>query len=171
MDTHSYVSVTNASIPALVSTAITISYILLRLIQFIANATTREAETGKDKAETRLPQPECCPTTGAESRVEIHQRIQEGIYTTTRDVGEYPRHPEGTSVLRKRWTDVCLPTPGDTSTNTKESVLRANDERLQSRGSNTAQGRIESGPEDTYYVSTRISTESGSRTNASHAQS
>ena len=171
MDAYSNVSITDASFPALVSTAITIGYLLIRLIQLIINAATREAETGQDKTATHLSQSKCCPAAGTESRLEVHERIQEGIYTTPHDGRELQRHSEGTSVLRKRWPDLCLPTSRDTSTDTTESVLCGNVERLQSQGSKHTQRRNESGPEDAYLVSARISTESGNQTNASYVQS
>ena len=123
MDTDTYVSFTNASIPALVSTAITVCYFIIRLLNYIVNATSREAKTRKNETATGIPEQECSSTQGAEGGMEVYPAVPESIYMITLDGQEqHQQYPAGTSLLPKRGTNIHLPTLGNDTKDTTVST-------------------------------------------------
>ena len=85
MDAGTAMSYSTANIPVLVSTAITIGYFIIKLINYIINASSREAQARKRMPSTGIPKQEHCSAQRAESGVEVYKEVSKYLYETTTD--------------------------------------------------------------------------------------
>ena len=172
MDTDAYVSFTNASIPALVSTVITVCYFIIRLLNYILNASSRETKDRKIETSTGIPEQEHGSMQGAEGSVEVYPTVLESLHMTTLDGQEqHQQYPTGTLLLPKRGTNIHLPTLRNDTEDTTVSPLCPDTKGLWSRRHTTTDRYTGTGPKNACYNATGIFTEGRSRSNASHAQS
>ena len=111
MDANPYVSVTDATIPAVVSTAITVLYFLFNFINYLFNATAAETKTGENQIVTYLSEQEHSSTERAERGAQVHKTIPESLYTEPYDGNDkQEQYSRGTTLLSERRSTICLST-------------------------------------------------------------
>ena len=85
MDAGTAMSYSTTNIPVLVSTTITICYFLIKLINYIITANSREAQARKRMPSIGIPKQEHSSVQRAESSVEVHTEVSKCLYETTTD--------------------------------------------------------------------------------------
>ena len=112
---HAYTTLyTAGGIPALVSTAITIIYFAVKLITYVLNAGTREAESRKGTLHNSLPGHDQGSTSGTEGPGQVYPNIPRYNYNTDENGrGQWPQTTRPVFLHTER-QDLCIsPTRDD----------------------------------------------------------
>ena len=167
MDAHQNVLYA-AGLPALISTGITLLYLLVKTFRFAFYALSNKTE-GRLAATTPCSgQPEQCSIEGEESHTEVHQQIPRDI---TEQYGTGAQRPSGSLPVSRRWKDLRLSTCGDATQYSAEPVVRQSDKRLLSGRCRTTTNSYGQGPSGAHDDSSGVLTESGGWSNATNGQS
>ena len=131
MDAGANTSITAAAVPALVSTGITLLYIVLKLYTYLTDATfrsTKEQETRGTDGETRYPQQG--RGTRGQGTSEVCEQKQR--HFDSRGHGDrWTTATSGTVLLSGEREDILLPPKSYGKWDNELPTLQANDERLQ----------------------------------------
>ena len=147
MDTYKEVLYT-AGLPALISTGITLLYLLLKAYQFAVYALPHQTER-------RL----AATTPGGRQQVHSsiagdkgYQEVLEQVPGTISDeYGAELQQPSGTVPLSRGWENVCIAARQNAEEHSVESFVRENGKRLQGRGNRYTKdndGQRSHGPHD-----------------------
>ena len=164
MDAHQNVLYA-AGLPALISTGITLLYLLVKTFRFAFYALSNKTE-GRLAATTPCSgQPEQCSIEGEEGHTEVYQQIPRDI---TEQNGIGAQRPSGSLPVSKRWKDLCLSTCRDATQYSVEPVVRQSDKRLSSKRCRTTTNSYGQGPSGTHDDSSGVLTEGGGWSNATN---
>ena len=141
MDASANTSFTTAAVPALVSTGITLLYILLKLLTYFTDATSRPSKRKEGEGtdgETRYPQ----QSRGMRGQgvSEVCEQKQE--HSDSRGHGErWATATRGTVLLSGEREDILLPPKSYGKRDNELPTLQADDERLRERRDSSAPPR------------------------------
>ena len=165
MDTHQNVLYA-AGLPALISTGITLIYLLLKTCRFAFYAVSNKTE-GRLAATTPCSgQQEHRSIEGEEGHTEVYEQIPRD---NTEQYGTGTQRPSGSLSVSRRWQDLRLSTCGDATQYPEEPVVRQNVKRLPSGRSQTSTNYYGQGPSGTHDDSSGVLT--GGWSNATNGQS
>ena len=170
MDAGANTSFTAATVPALVSTGITLLYLVLKLYTYLTNATFRTSKEQPQRSansETRYPQQS--GGTRGQGTSEVPEPKQG--HFDSRGYGErWTATTRGTVLLSREREDILLdPKPYDKRDN-ELPALQTDDERLRNRGDTGTPPRDGKRSPGAYYDTSSIHESSVQTTNPCHAQ-
>ena len=156
-----------AGLPALLSTGITLIYIILKVCRF-----TFYALSNKTKGRLAAATPGRCEqkhgsVRGKESHTEVFEQIS-GDNTAQHGTGT--QRPSGSLPVSRKQQDLRLSSCGDVTEYSEEPPFRQNDQRLSSGRSTSPTNNYGKRPGCTHDDSTGVLTESGGWTNATNGQ-
>ena len=171
MDSSNYTQFPVATIPALVSTGITILYFVLKLLNYLIDARPRapnRKETERQTIQERHPKQG--PDQGGSCQSEIREQIQR--HSGQERYGErWNPSPTGPIFLQGPGEDISLHAQRDASEHNDMPSLRPNDERLSSRGSTCTPPLTCKGSASSFDVSRRICQQGTGQSNTKNEQS
>ena len=154
-----------AGLPTLISTGITLVYLLLKAYQSAVYALSHKTEGRLAAAMPGGRQQEHSSIEGEEGRMQVHEQVSRSI---SNQYGAGIQQPSGSVSLSRRRKDICIANAEEYS---GESSVRENGKRLQSRGNRGTEninGQRPSGANDD---STGVFAEGGGWPNAANEQS
>ena len=157
-----------AGLPALISTGITLVYLLLKAYQFTVYALSHKTEGRLAAAMPGGHQQEHSSIEGEEGRTQVHEQVSGSI---SNQYGAGIQQPSGSVSLSRRRKDICIAARRNAEEYSGESSVRENGKRLQSRGNRSTEninGQRPGGPHDD---STGVFAEGGGWPNAANEQS
>ena len=167
MDAHQNVLYA-AGLPALISTGITLLYLLIKTFRFAFYALSNKTE-GRLAATTLCSgQQEQRSIEGEEGHTEVYQQIPRDI---TEQYGTGAQRPSGSLPVSRRQKDLRISTRGDATQYSEEPVVRQSDKRLSSGRSRTTTNSYGQGPSSPHDDSSGVLTEGGGWSNATNGQS
>ena len=147
---------TAGSVPALVSTAITIIYFAVKLITYFINAGARETESRKGTLHNSLSRHDQGSTSGTEGPGQVYPNIPRYSYNTEDNGrGQWPQTTRPVFLHTERQDLRISPTRDDTGDKTMPP-LRTNVEGYKSRRSSYPKDDIRSGSQGPYINTARI---------------
>ena len=171
MDSSDYTQLPVATIPALVSTGITILYFVLKLLNYLTDA--KPGAPNRKETERRTDQegqPKQGSDQGGRCQSEIREQTQR--HSGQERYGEWWNpSPTGPIFLRGPGEDISLHAQRDAPEHNDMPSLRANDERLSSRGSTGASPLTCQGSASSFDVPTRICQQGTGKQNTTNEQS
>ena len=171
MDSSDYTQLPVATIPALVSTGITILYFVLKLLNYLTDAKPGQAD--RKETERRTDQ-EGQPKQGSDQGGRRQSKICEQTQRHSRQerYGErWNPSPTGPIFLRGPGEDISLHAQQNAPEHNDMPSLHANDERLSGRGSTGASSLTCQGSASSFDVSTRICEPGAGKQNTTNEQS
>ena len=157
-----------AGLPALISTGITLIYLLLKTCHFAFYALSHKTEGRLAAATPGSGQQEHRSIEGEEGHREVYEQISRD---NTEQYGTGAQQPSGSLPVPRRRKDLHLSPCGDVTEYSEEPAVRQNEKRLPGGRSRTTTNYHGKGPSGTYDDSTGVLTESGGWTNAANGQS
>ena len=158
----------SAGLPALISTGITLVYLLLKAYQFAVHAVSHETEGRVAAATPGGRKQEHCAIEGEEGYPQVHEQVPRSI---SNQYGAGIQQPSGSISLSRRRKDVCLPACRNAEEYSVEPSVRENAKRLQSRGNRTTENNDGQGSCGSHDDSTGVFAEGGGWPNAANEQS
>ena len=171
MDSSDYTQFPVATIPALVSTGITILYFVLKLLNYLTDA--KPGAPNRKETERRTDQegqPKQGSNQGGHGQSEIREQIQRHS-GQGRDGQWCNPSPTGTILLRGPGEDISLHAQQNASEHNDMPSLCPNDERLSSRRSTCTPPLTCKGSASSFDVSTRICQQGTGQSNTMNEQS
>ena len=156
-----------AGLPALISTGITLIYIIIKACHFAFYALSHKTEGRLAAATPGHRQQKHGPIMGKEGHTEVYEQIS-GDNTAQHGTGT--QRPSGSLPVPRRRQNVRLYSCGDVTEHSEESPFRQNDQRLSDGRSASPTNYYGKGPGCTHVDSTGVLTESGGWTNATNGQ-
>ena len=132
MDTYKEVLYA-AGLPALISTGITLLYLLLKAYQFAVYALPHQTERRLAAATPGGRQQVHGSIAGEKGYQEVHEQVPGNI---SDEYGTGVQQPSGTVPLSRGWENVCIATRRNAEEHSVEPFVRENAKRLQGRGNN-----------------------------------
>ena len=157
-----------AGLPALISTGITLVYLLLKAYQFTIYAISHETEGRLAAAMPGGRQQDHSSTEGEKGSTQVPEQVFGSI---SNQYGPEIQQPSGSVSLSRRRKDICIAARRNAEEYSRESSVRENGKRLQSRGNRNTEnidGQRPCGPHDD---SSRVFAEGGGWPNAANEQS
>ena len=130
MDTYKEV-LYSAGLPALISTGITLLYLLLKAYQFAVHALPHQTERRLAAAMPSGRQQVHSSIAGEKGYQEVHEQVPGNI---SDEYGAGLQQPSGTVPLSRGWENVCIATRRNAEEHSVEPFVRENAKRLQGRG-------------------------------------
>ena len=156
-----------AGLPALISTGITLIYVILKACHFVFYALSHKIEGRLAAATPGRRQQEHGPIKGKEGHMEVYEQISGD---NTEQYGTGTQRPSGSLPLPRRWQDLRLSSRRDVTEYSEEPPFRQNDQRLSGGRSTSPTNYYGKGPGCTHVNSTGVLTESCGWTNAANGQ-
>ena len=156
-----------AGLPALISTGITLIYIILKACRFMFYALSHKTEGRLAAATPGRRQQKHGPVTGKESHTKVYEQISGD---NTEQHGTGTQRPSGSLPVPRRWQDIHLSSCRDVTEYSEEPPFRQNDQRLSGGRSTSPTNYYGKRPGCTHVDSTGVLTESGGWTNATNGQ-
>ena len=147
MDTYKEVLYA-AGLPALISTGITLLYLLLKAYQFTVYALPHQTKRRLAAATPGGRQHESSSIEGEEGDPQVHEQVPRSF---SNQYGAGIQQPSGSVSLSRRWKDICIAARRNAEEYSGESSVRENGKRLQSRGNRSTEnidGQRPRGPHD-----------------------
>ena len=157
-----------AGLPAIISTGITLAYLLLKACQFTVHALSHKAEGRLAAAMPGGRQHECSSIEGEEGDPQIHEQVPRRF---SNQYGTGIQQPSGPVSLSRRRKDICIATRRNAEEYSVESVVPENGKRLQSRGNRSTENTNGQRPRGPHDDASRIFEQSGGWPNAANGQS
>ena len=157
-----------AGLPALISTGITLVYLLLKAYQFTVYAVSHQTERRLAAATPGGRQQEHSSIEGEEGDPQVHEQVPRSF---SNQYGAGIQQPSGSVSLSGRRKDICIAARRNVEEYSGESVVRENGKRLQSRGNRSTETNNGQRPSGAHDDATRVFAEGGGRTNAANEQS
>ena len=157
-----------AGLPALISTGITLVYLLLKAYQFSVYALSHQTEGRLAAATPGGRQQEHSSIEGEEGDPQVYEQVPRSF---SNQYGAGIQQPSGSVSLSRRRKDICIAAHRNAEEYSGESSVRENGKRLQSRGNRSTEnidGQRPRGPHDD---SSGVFAEGGSWPNAANEQS
>ena len=157
-----------AGLPALISTGITLVYLLLKAYQLTVHALPHKIQGRLAAATPGGRQQDDSSIEGAEGSTQVHEQVFGG---TSNQYGAEIQQPTGSVSLSRRRKDICIAARRNAEEYSGESTVRQNGKRLQSRGNRNTEnidGQRSCGPHDD---PSGVFTEGGGWPNAANEQS
>ena len=157
-----------AGLPALISTGITLVYLLLKAYQFTVYAVSHKTEGRLAAATPGGRQHEHSSIAGEEGDPQVHEQVPRSF---SNQYGAGIQQPSGSVSLSRRRKDICIAARRNAEEYSGESSVRENGKRLQSRGNRSTEnidGQGSRGPHDD---SSGVFAEGGGWPNAANEQS
>ena len=157
-----------AGVPAIISTGITILYLLLKAYQFAVYAVAHQTERRLVETTPSGRHQVHSSTTGDKGRQEVLEQIPRDI---SAEYGTKFQQPSRTVPLPRGWENICINPRRNDEEHSVQPVIRTDAKRLQGRGSTNTKdnnGQRSSGP---YDDSARVFDESGRWSDAENEQS
>ena len=154
--------------PALISTRITLLYLLLKAYQFSVYALSHKTEGRLAAAMPGGRQQEHSSIEGEEGDPQVYEHVPRSF---SNQYGAGIQQPSGSVSLSRRQKDICIAAHRNAEEHSGESSVRENGKRLQSRGNRSTKnidGQRPRGPHDD---SSGVFAEGGSWPNATNEQS
>ena len=167
MDTYKEVLYA-AGLPAIISTGITLLYLLLKAYQFAVYALPHQTERRLAAATPGGRQQVNGSIAGEKGYQEVHEQVPGNI---SDEYGAGLQQPSGTVPLSGGWENVCIAACRNAEEHSVEPFVRENAKRLQGPGNRHTKdndGQRSRGPHDD---STGVPAEGGRRPNAENEQS
>ena len=167
MDTYKEVLYA-AGLPALISTGITLLYLLLKAYQFAVYPLSHQTERRLAAATPGGRQQINGSIAGEKGYQEVHEQVPRNI---SDEYGAGLQQPSGAVPLSRGWENVCIAARRNAEEHSVERFVRENAKRLQGRGNRHTEnndGQRSRGPHDD---STGVLAEGGSWPNAENEQS
>ena len=120
-----------AGLPALISTGITLLYLLLKAYQFAVHALPDQTEGRLAAATPSGRQQVHSSITGEKGYQEVHEPVPGNI---SHKYGAGLQQPSGTVPLSRGWENVCITARRNAEEHSVEPFVRENAKRLQGRG-------------------------------------
>ena len=130
MDTYKEVFYA-AGVPALISTGITLLYLLLKAYQFAVYALPHQAERRLAAAMPGGRQQVHGSVAREKGYQEIHEQVPGNL---SNEYGAELQQPSGTIPLSRGWENICIATRRNAEEHSVEPFVRENAKRLQGRG-------------------------------------
>ena len=130
MDTYKEVLYA-AGLPAIISTGITLLYLLLKAYQFAVYALPHQTERRLAAATPGGRQQVHGSIAGEKGYQEVHEQVPGNI---SDKYGAGVQQPSGTVPLSRGWENVCITTRRNAEEHSVEPFVRENAKRLQGRG-------------------------------------
>ena len=157
-----------AGLPALISTGITLVYLLLKAYQFTVYAVSHQTERRLAAAMPGGPQQEHSSIEGEEGHPQVHEQVSRSF---SNQYGTGIQQPSASISLSGRWKDICIAARRNVEEYSGESFVRENGKRLQSRGNRSTENNNGQRSGGAHNDSTRVFAEGGGRTNAANEKS
>ena len=157
-----------AGVPAIISTGITILYLLLKAYQFAVYALPHQTERRLAATTPGGHHQVHSSTAGDKGCQEVLEQIPRNI---SAEYGAKFQQPSGTVPLSRGWENICITPRRNDEEHSVQPVIRTDAKRLQGRGSRNTKdnnGQRSSGP---YDDSAGVFDESGRWSNAENEQS
>ena len=165
----SYKEVLNAAgLPALISTGITLVYLLLKAYQFAVYALSHKTEGRLAAATPGGREQEHSSIEGEEGRMQVHEQVSGSI---SNQYGAGIQQPSGSVSLPRRRKDICIAARRNAEEYSGEPSVRENGKRLQSRGNRGTENINGQRPGGAHDDSTGVFAEGGGWPNAANEQS
>ena len=130
MDTYKEVFYA-AGVPALISTGITLLYLLLKAYQFAVYALPHQAERRLAAATPGGRQQVHGSVAGEKGYQEVHEQVPGNL---SNEYGAELQQPSGTIPLSRGQENICIATRRNAEEHSVEPFVRENAKRLQGRG-------------------------------------
>ena len=157
-----------AGLPAIISTGITLLYLLLKAYQFALYALPHQAERRLAVATPGGRQQIHGSIAGEKGYQEIHEQIPGNI---SDEYGAGVQQPSGTVPLSRGWENVCITTRRNAEEHSVEPFVRQNAKRLQGRGNRHTKDNDGQRPHGPHDDSAGVLAEGGRWSNAENKQS
>ena len=167
MDTYKEVLYA-AGLPALISTGITLLYLLLKAYQFAVYALPHQTERRLAAATPGGRQQEHGSIAGEKGYQEVHEQVSRNI---SDEYGAGIQQPFGAVPLSRRREDVCIAACRNAEEYSVEPFVRENAKRLQGRGNRHTKNNDGQRPRGPHDDSTGVLAEGGRWSNAANEQS
>ena len=157
-----------AGLPALISTGITLVYLLLKAYQFTVYAVSHKTEGRLAAATPGGRQREHNSIAGEEGDPQVHEQVPRSF---SNQYGAGIQQPSGSVSLSRKWKDICIAARRNAEEYSGESSVRENGKRLQGQGNRSTEnidGQGSRGPHDD---SSGVFAEGGGWPNAANEQS
>ena len=171
MDSSDYTQLPVATIPALVSTGITILYFVLKLLNYLTDAKPGPADRKETERQTdQEGQPKQGSDQGGCRQSKIHEQTQRHS-RQERNGKRWKPSPTGPIFLRGPGEDISLHAQQNAPEHNDMPSLCANDERLSGRGSTGASSFTCDRSASSFDVATRICEPGAGKQNSTNEQS
>ena len=167
MDTYKEVLYA-AGLPALISTGITLLYLLLKAYQFAVYALPHQTERRLAAATPGGRQQKHGSIAGEKGYQEVHEQVSRNI---SDEYGAGIQQPSGAVSLSRRQEDVCIAARRNAEEYSVEPFVRENAKRLQGRGNRHTENNDGQRPRGPHDDSTGVLAEGGRWSNAENEQS
>ena len=155
-------------LPALISTGITLLYLLLKAYQFAVYALPHQTERRLAAATPGGRQQKHDSIAGEKGYQEVHEQESGNI---SDEYGAGTQQPSGAISLSRRREDVCIAARRNAEEYSVEPFVRENAKRLQGRGNRHTKNNDGQRPHGPHDDSTGVLAEGGHRSNAENEQS
>ena len=167
MDTYKEVLYA-AGLPALISTGITLLYLLLKAYQFAVYALPHQTKRRLAAATPSGRQQVHGSIVGEKGYQEVHEQVPGNI---SDKYGAGHQQPSGTVPLSRGWENICIATRRNAEEHSVEPFVRENAKRLQGRGNRHTKDNDGQRPRGPHDDSAGVSAEGGRWSNAENEQS
>ena len=167
MDTYKEVLYA-AGLPALISTGITLLYLLLKAYQFAVYALPHQTERRLAAATPGGRQQVHGSTVGEKGYQEVHEQVPGNI---SDEYGAGLQQPSGAVSLSRGLENVCIAASRNAEEHSVEPFVRENAKRLQGRGNRHTKNNDGQRPHGPHDGSTGVLAEGGRWSNAENEQS
>ena len=157
-----------AGLPAIISTGITLLYLLLKAYQFAVYALPHQTKRRLAAATPGGRQQVHGSIAREKGYQEIHEQIPGNI---SDEYGAGVQQPSGTVPLSRGWENVCITTRRNAEEHSVEPFVRENAKRLQGRGNRHTKDNDGQRPRGPHDDSAGVPAEGGRRPNAENEQS
>ena len=167
MDTYKEV-LYSAGLPALISTRITLLYLLLKAYQFAVHALPHQTERRLAAATPSGRQQVHGSIAGEKGYQEVLEQVPGNI---SDEYGAGLQQPSGTVPLSRGWENVCIATRRNAEEHSVEPFVREDAKRLQGRGNRHTKDNDGQRPRGPHDDSAGVPAEGGHWSNAENEQS
>ena len=157
-----------AGLPAIISTGITLLYLLLKAYQFAVHALPHQTERRLAEATPSGRQQVHGSIAGEKGYQEVHEQVPGNI---SDEYGAGLQQPSGTVPLSRGWENVCITARRNAEEHSVEPFVRENAKRLQGRGNRHTKDNDGQRPRGPHDDSTGVPAEGGRWSNAENEQS
>ena len=157
-----------AGLPALISTGITLLYLLLKAYQFAVYAVSHQTEGRLAAATPGGRQQEHSSIEGEQGHTQVHEQVSRNI---SNQYGAGIQQPSGSVSLSRRRKDICIAARRNAEESSGEPFVRENGKRLQSRGNRGTENINGQRPGGPHNDSSGVFAEGGGWPNAANEQS
>ena len=167
MDTYKEV-LYGTGLPALISTGITLLYLLLKAYQFAVYAVSHQTEGRLAAATPGGHQQKHGSIAGEKGYKEVHEQVSGNI---SDEYGAGIQQSSGAVSLSRRWKDVCIAARRNAEEYSVEPFVQENAKRLQGQGNRHTENNDGQRPGGTHDNSTGVLAEGGGWTDAANEPS